>query len=88
MGCVIGFPLAHFAWRKRPNPRRGTTTKFEQIDAIKLAVTGASAPQAVCLLIWPVWPSAFEAVVDSPFLLLPTGFTMLALALGDVFDWK
>ena len=88
MACVIGFPLLHMIWRKRPRPRDGAPTEFAKIDAIKLAWAGAGVPQAFCMLIWPIWPGALDFITEAPWLLLPTGFATLTLATGDLFDWK
>lgn len=53
-----------------------------------MAITGAGVPQAVCLVIWPVWPEALTAVTDLPAILIPTGVIFLFVAVGQTFDWK
>ncbi len=87
-GCVIIFPIAHFLWRKRSNPPASAPTEFGRIDAIKLAWVGASAPQAVCMVIWPIFPKALTVITEAPLLLIPTGVAAITLLIGDVLDWK
>ncbi|MBX9731348.1 MAG: hypothetical protein K2X59_08470 [Sphingomonas sp.] len=51
-------------------------------------ITGSGAPQAACLVLWPIWPGMLTTVTDVPLLLVPTGVISLLFGVGAIFDWK
>ena len=82
--CAILFPLAHWLWRSTRSPVKKVSTG----EAVVMVITGSGAPQAACLVLWPIWPEMLTAVTDIPLLLLPTGVISLLVSIGSIFDWK